>query len=67
MQQLDAQRFAVHFSEFVSLADAGAGLQAYVEALEAKHRLFAGALAEQYRLLWMCCEFVKFLLRLNCV
>ena len=43
MQQLDAQRFAVHFSEFVSLADAGAGLQAYVEALEAKHRLFAAA------------------------
>ena len=50
MQQLDAQRFAVHFSEFVSLADAGAGLQAYVEALEAKHRLFADALAEPARL-----------------
>jgi len=50
MQQLDAQRFAVHFSEFVSLADAGAGLQTYVEALEAKHRLFAGALAEPSRL-----------------
>jgi hypothetical protein len=50
MQQLDAQRFAVHFSEFVSLADAGAGLQAYVEALETKHRLFAAALAAPARL-----------------
>lgn len=50
MQQLDAQRFAVHFSEFVSLADAGAGLQAYVEALETKHRLFAAALADPARL-----------------
>lgn len=50
MQQLDAQRFAVHFSEFVALADAGAGLQAYVEALEAKHRLFAAALANPARL-----------------
>ncbi len=45
MQQLDAQRFAMHFSEFVALADAGAGLQAYVDALETKHRLFAAALA----------------------
>ncbi|HUJ87387.1 MAG TPA: hypothetical protein VLX30_11110 [Burkholderiales bacterium] len=50
MQQLDAQRFAVHFSGFVSLADAGAGLQAYVEALETKHRLFAAALADPARL-----------------
>jgi len=50
MQQLDAGRFAVHFSEFVSLADAGAGLQAYVEALETKHRLFAAALADPARL-----------------
>jgi hypothetical protein len=50
MRQLDAQRFAVHFSEFVSLADAGAGLQAYVEALETKHRLFANALADPARL-----------------
>ncbi len=50
MQQLDPGRFAAHFSEFVSLADAGAGLQAYVEALETKHRLFAAALAQPARL-----------------
>jgi hypothetical protein len=50
MLQLDAGRFAVHFSEFVSLADAGAGLQAYVEALETKHRVFAAALADPARL-----------------
>lgn len=50
MLQLDPGRFALHFSEFVSLADAGAGLQAYVEGLETKHRLFAAALAEPARL-----------------
>jgi len=50
MLQLDPGRFALHFSEFVSLADAGAGLQAYVEALETKHRLFAAALADPARL-----------------
>ncbi len=50
MPPLDAQRFAVHFSEFVALADAGAGLQAYVAALEAKHRLFAAALENPARL-----------------
>ena len=45
MLQLDAERFAKHFSDFVALADAGPGLQAYVGLLEAKHRLFAAALA----------------------
>jgi len=50
MLQLDPERFALHFSEFVSLADAGAGLQAYVEGLETKHRLFAAALADPARL-----------------
>src|SRR5579859_946962 len=50
MLQLDAGRFAAHFSGFVSLADAGAGLQAYVEALETKHRMFAAALADPARL-----------------
>lgn len=41
MPGFDETRFARHFSEFVSLADAGAGLAAYTEGLEAKHRLFA--------------------------
>jgi len=50
MLQLDAERFARHFSDFVALADAGPGLQAYVELLEAKHRLFAAALAAPARL-----------------
>ena len=50
MLQLDAERFAKHFSEFVALADAGPGLQAYVELLEAKHRLFAAALAAPARI-----------------
>lgn len=49
MHTLDEQRFEKHFSAFVSLADAGAGLTAYVEGLEAKHRLFAQALAPQRR------------------
>jgi hypothetical protein len=50
MLQLDAERFAKHFSDFVALADAGPGLQAYVELLEAKHRLFAAALAAPARI-----------------
>ncbi|HXZ93252.1 MAG TPA: hypothetical protein VEG36_10280 [Burkholderiales bacterium] len=49
MLQLDAGRFAKHFSEFVALADAGPGLAAYVALLEAKHRLFAGLLAAPQR------------------
>ncbi|MDX1375902.1 MAG: hypothetical protein R3357_10090 [Burkholderiales bacterium] len=49
MQRLDAQRFARHFTAFVALADAGPGLAAYVESLEAKHRLFADALAPERR------------------
>lgn len=44
MNGLDETRFARHFSEFVSLADAGCGLAAYIDGLEAKHRLFADAL-----------------------
>lgn len=47
MHSLDEQRFEKHFSALVSLADAGPGLTVYVEALEAKHRLFAQALAPQ--------------------
>lgn len=43
MPGLDETRFARHFSEFVSLADAGSGLAAYTGGLEAKHRLFAEA------------------------
>ena len=43
MHGLDETRFARYFSEFVSLADAGAGLASYIEGLEAKHRLFAEA------------------------
>jgi hypothetical protein len=50
MLQLDAERFAKHFAEFVALADAGPGLQAYVDLLEAKHRLFAAALAAPVRI-----------------
>ncbi len=50
MLRLDDSRFARHFSEFVSLAGAGAGLDAYVASLEAKHRLFTGALAAPQRL-----------------
>jgi len=50
MLQLDAERFAKHFSDFVALADAGPGLQAYVELLEAKHRLFAAAMAAPARI-----------------
>ncbi|MGA8049276.1 MAG: hypothetical protein WCA09_03755 [Burkholderiales bacterium] len=50
MLQFDAERFAKHFSDFVALADAGPGLQAYVELLEAKHRLFAAALAAPARI-----------------
>jgi hypothetical protein len=50
MLRLDDGRFAKHFSEFVALAGAGAGLDAYVASLEAKHRLFAGALAAKQRL-----------------
>ena len=45
MHGLDETRFARHFSEFVSLADAGAGLAAYIGGLEAKHRTFAETLA----------------------
>lgn len=47
---LDPDRFGRHLSEFVALADAGPGLQAYFEALEAKHRLFAGLLDAPARL-----------------
>jgi hypothetical protein len=43
MHGLDETRFARHFSEFVSLADAGSGLAAYIGGLERKHRLFAEA------------------------
>lgn len=50
MLQLDAERFARHFSDFVALADAGVGLQAYVGLLEAKHRLFAALLAAPARI-----------------
>jgi len=50
MLQLDAGRFARHFSEFVALADAGPGLTTYVGLLEAKHRLFAGLLAAPERI-----------------
>ena len=45
MYSLDEQRLEKHFTAFVSLADAGPGLAAYVESLEAKHRRFAQALA----------------------
>jgi hypothetical protein len=44
MHSLDAQRFDKHFSAFLSLAEAGPGLGAYVESLEAKRRLFADVL-----------------------
>lgn len=50
MLRLDASRFAQHFGEFISLAGASAGLDAYVASLEAKHRLFAGALASPQHL-----------------
>jgi hypothetical protein len=50
MLQLDAGRFAKHFSEFVALADAGPGLATYVGLLEAKHQLFAGLLAAPERI-----------------
>jgi len=50
MLKLDGARFSMHFSEFVSLADAGLGLQSYVEGLETKHRLFAAALEVPTRL-----------------
>jgi hypothetical protein len=46
MHGLDETRFARHFSEFVSLADAGSGLASYIEGLEAKHRLFAEAVQD---------------------
>lgn len=49
MHSLDEQRFEKHFSAFLALAEAGTGLPAYVESLEAKHRLFAQALAPQRR------------------
>lgn len=47
MHSLDEQRFDKHFTAFVSLADAGPGLAAYVESLEAKHQLFARALGPE--------------------
>lgn len=43
MIPLHTARFERHFSEFLALAKAGPGPQAYLESLEAKHRLFAGA------------------------
>ena len=50
MLRLDDSRFAQHFSEFLALAGEGAGLNAYVDGLEAKHQVFAAALAEPARL-----------------
>jgi hypothetical protein len=47
MYSLDEQRLEKQFTALVSLADAGPGLAVYVEGLEAKHRLFANALAPQ--------------------
>ncbi|MEJ2175329.1 MAG: hypothetical protein P8Y76_10605, partial [bacterium] len=47
MVRLDERRFERHFTTFVSLAEAGPGLTAYVDGLEAKRRLFAQLLAPE--------------------
>lgn len=44
MITFDEQRLERQFAAFVSLAEAGPGLTAYVEGLEAKHRRYARAL-----------------------